>query len=192
MEAAELTHVDRIDTSKIHVCGHNLPVSKAVQLGVTVFHHPDGRPCSLLNSLRLDGDAVNREDSHFALMKKNTRNILDLLDDASCYARLPTDKELAGLVAKQLDAERDPESLTQALLKIARCKHAVETFRAIREALTPGKQRILMKNILVIFTKQYTDGTATDVSHLYPLIIEAQNIFSSKNGETNDEKRQRG
>jgi hypothetical protein len=54
----------------------------------------------------------------------------------------------------------------------------VETFRAIREALSPRNQRILMKNILVIFTKQYTGGTATDLQHLYPLIIEAQNILS--------------
>jgi hypothetical protein len=176
----ELTYVDRIDTSHIRVCGHNLPVSKAAQLGVTIFYHPDGRPCSLLNSLRLDGDAVNREDAHLAAMKENARNILDLLDDPSCYARLPTDRELARLVAKQLDRERSPESLTEALLKIARCQHAVETFRAIREALSPRNQRILMKNILVIFTRQYTDGTATELQHLYPVIIEAQNIISPK------------
>jgi hypothetical protein len=180
MKVAELTYVDRVDTSKIRICGHNFSVSKATQLGVTVFYHPDGRPCSLLNSLRLDGDAVNREDTHLAAMKENTRNILDLLDDPSCYARLPTDKELARLVATQLDRERDPESLTEALLKIARCQHAVETFRAIREALSPRNQGILMKNILVVFTRQYTDGTATDLQHLYPLIIEAQNVFSPK------------
>jgi hypothetical protein len=169
MGVAELTHVDRVDTSRIRVCGHNSPVTKAVQLGVTVFYHPDGRPCSLLNSLRLDGDAVNREDAHLAAMKENTRNILDLLDDPSCYARLPTDKGLARLIAKELDRERNPESLTEALLKIARCQHAVEAFRAIREALSPRNQHILMKNILAIFT------TAADLQHLYPLIIEAQN-----------------
>lgn len=180
MEVAEFTYVDRVDTSQIRLCGHRLPVKRRERLGVTIFYHLDGQPCALLNSLCLDGDTVNREDTRLAEIKKKARSIIALLDDPEVYARLPTDKEIASLVAKELDREKDPERFTEALLKIARCRHAVESFRAIRAALSPRNQRLLMKNIVTLFSMQYADGTATELHHLCPLLIEAQDMFLPK------------
>lgn len=184
MEKSQLTYVDRIDYSKIRVCGHNLPVTRIEKLGVIIFHHPDGTPCSLLNSLRLNADAINAEDALLSQAKGRAGSIVEKLDAPIVYSRLSTDKDLVERLAEELDEEKDLKRLEDAFLKIARGKNAVDVFRAIGAALGPEKNRIVLNNVAAVFTKQYRDGSIAELQHLYPLVLEAQQVLSEKRNST--------
>lgn len=180
MKSTQLTHVDRIDVSKIQYCGHEQPVTAVEKLGVPIFCHPDGKPCKLLNSLCLDGNMINEEDPVLSRIMAETDRIVDKIDDPIVYSRLSTDKAVIKRLAKELDREKDKKRFQEALLKIGQCEHAVDIFRAIGQALEPRKRRILLNNVTAIFTMQYCDGGVKGLEHLYPLVIEAQQLGVTK------------
>jgi len=184
-EKTQLTHVDRIDVSRIRYCGHDQPVTTIEKLGVPIFCHPDGKPCKLLNSLCLDGDLINEEDLLLSRAMAEAERIVDKIDDPIVYSRLSTDRALIKRLARELDREKDEKRFQDALVKIGHCEHAVEIFRAIADVLGPKKKRILLNDIAAVFTMQYRDGSVKGLEHLYPLIIEAQQLGVLKTGEKN-------
>jgi hypothetical protein len=182
-EKTQSTHVDRIDVSRIRYCGHDQPVTTVEKLGVPIFCHPDGKPCKLLNCLCLDGDMVNEEDPLLSRATAEADKIVDKIDDPIVYSRLSTDKALIKRLARELDREKDKKRFQEALLKIGHCEHAVEIFRAVGDVLGAKKRHILLNNVTAIFTIQYRDGSVKGLEHLYPLIIEAQQLGVLKSGE---------
>lgn len=176
MEKTRLTHVDRIDVTKIKICGHDQPVTAIEKLGVPIFCHPDGKPCMLLNSLRLDGDMINEQDPLLSCAIAQADRIIDKIDDPIVYSRLSTDKRLVKRLARELDREKDEKRFQEELIKVGHCEHAVAIFRAMADALGPEKKLILYHNIIAIFTAQFVDEGVKGLLHLQPLIMEAQQL----------------
>jgi len=184
LDKKDAIHVDRIDVSKIKICGHDMAVTRSERLGVNIFFHPDGKPCTLLNSLRLTGAAVNSEDVLLTKAKAEAERIIDKVDDPIVYSRLMSDKELVKRLAKELDEETDIKRLESAFTRIARGKNAVEVFRAMGQALGPDKNDIILNNVAAIFAKEYREGSVEGLQHLYPLVIEAQQVIAKKKNKT--------
>jgi len=161
-------YVDRVDVKHIQSCPHDLPVRRVEILGVQIFQHPDGEPCSVLNKLQLSGSEVNDEDSHLNAAKADAGSIIDKLDEPEVYSRLSTDAGLAERVARELDGERSKVRLEEAFLKIARGKNAVQAFKAIGAALDPEKYRVVLNNIAAV----YVNHKDEDLQHLLPLLME--------------------
>jgi len=161
-------YVDRVDTKHIQSCPHDLPVGKVEVLGVQIFQHPDGKPCSVLNSLQLSGPEVNESDPHLNAAKTDATSILEKLDDPLVYSRLYTDADLVERVAQELDKERSKSKLEEGFLRIARGKNAVEVFKAMGAALGPKKYRKVLNNIAAVYVKYRNE----DLQHLLPLLEE--------------------
>lgn len=179
----EVVLVDRIDVDKIKTCPHQMTVRPEKRFGVTVFvHQEDGEACSLLNSLCLSGDDLNREDRYLIAKKKGAKSILDLLDDPACYARLTTDDEMIQRLARELDRERSKKRLADAFTTIAKQKNAVEIFEGIIKVLGPKSRSTVLINVAHIYTRLYNEGDLQDVSHVYPLISECATILAKEKG----------
>ena len=184
MKSTQLTHVDRIDVSKIRYCGHNQSVTTIEKLGVPIFYHHDGKPCKLLNSLCLDGDLINKEDPLLSHAMAQAERIVDKIDDPVVYSRLATDKTVIKRLARELDREKNRARFQEALIKIGHCEHAVEIFRAIADILEPKKKKLLLHNIGAIYTMQYRDGDVEGLEHLVPLVIEAKQLADKEKNTT--------
>ncbi len=180
--------VDRIDVDKIRTCPHQKKTRSEKRFGVVVFVHEDGEPCSLLNSLRLDGDALNREDARLSKRKSEVKSILDLLDEPACYARITTDRDMLTRIAKELDDEEDKTLLEAAFMKISKEKNAVEVFEKIADILGPNNRDIVLHNVTAVYAKMYKQGDVADIHHLYPLISE----YAEKRAEERGKKHDKG
>lgn len=165
-----MTYVDRID-SQVHRCVHDLPVTKVENIGVSIFLHPDGKPCLLLNSLKLDMDTVNAEDLNLQRAKANGKSVLESLVDPIIYSRLTVDRELSKRLADELDHEKDMKKIEAGFLAIARGKNAPEVFRTIGSVLGPAKNEIVMWNVAAVYGRHYA---TEDLRHLVSLITEYQ------------------
>lgn len=188
LKQVQLTHVDRIDLSKIRFCGHDQPVTTIEKLGVPIFCHPDGKACRLLNSLCLDGDMINEEDPLLSRAMAQAERIVDRIDSPIVYSRLSTDRKLIKRLARELDREKDEKRYVEALIKIGHCEHAVQIFRAIADVLGPKTKTILFNNVIAIFTMQFCDESVKGLEHLQPLVAEAQqlNRFRKEEQEARD------
>jgi hypothetical protein len=173
----EQIYVDRVDTKHIRSCPHDLPVTGVEILGVQVFQHPDGEPCSVLNNLQMSGSEVNEADPRLRAAKADAQSIFEKLDEAEIYSRLSTDTGLIQRVAKELDASRSKKKVEEWFLKIARGKNAVEVFKAIGTALGPKKRRIVLENIACVYVKH---RFKEDLRHLVPLLVEYYEKYVQK------------
>ena len=179
--------VDRIDVEQIRTCPHQKRARPEKRFGVIVFVHEDGEPCSLLNSLRLDGDALNEEDARLTARKKKARSMLDLLDDPACYARITTDRDMLTRLAKELDEEESKQRLEKAFIKIAKEKNAVEVFEGIVGVLGPNSRNVVLNNVAAVYAKMYQQRDVPNVHHLYPIISEyAERLAKKKMGKNHD------
>lgn len=164
------THVDRIDTTKITTCPHNLAVKRVRKLGVIIFLHPDNTPCTFLNSFKLTGDILNAEDALLNEAKATTKDPLEWLNNPITYSRLGTDKTLMKRLAHDLDHETSSAKVEKAFLSIARGKNACDIIRAMIKAL-PDKETIILNNTAAIYANY---SQTEDVSHIYPIVLEYQ------------------
>ena len=179
--------VDRIDVEQIRICPHQKKTRPERRFGVVVFVHEDGEPCSLLNSLRLDGDALNKEDARLSERKGEAKSILDLLDDPACYARITTDRDMLTRLAKELDEEKSKQRLEKAFIKIAKEKNAVEVFEGIVGVLGPNSRNVVLNNVAAVYAKMYQQRDVPNVHHLYPIISEyAERLAKKKMGKNHD------
>jgi hypothetical protein len=180
--------VDRIDVEQIRICPHQKKARPEKRFGVVVFVHEDGEPCSLLNSLRLGGDALNKEDVRLTARKGEVESMLDLLDDPACYARLVTDRDMLTRLAKELDGEKSKQRLEKAFIKIAKEKNAVEVFEGIASVLGPSARDVVINNVAAVYAKMYQQRDVPNIHQLYPLISEyAKKLAEKKGGQKHDE-----
>lgn len=180
--------VDRIDVEQIRTCPHQKKTRPERRFGVVVFVHEDGKPCSLLNSLRLDGDALNKEDARLSERKGEVKSILDLLDDPACYARITTDRDMLTRLAKELDEEKSKQRLEKAFIKIAKEKNAVEVFEGIVGVLGPNARDVVINNVAAVYAKMYQQRDVPNIHHLYPLISEyAEKLAEKRRKKKRDE-----
>jgi len=188
-----LTYVDRIDTSKILSCPHGATVTRKQKFGVTIFYHPDGAPCTLLNSLQLDGDTLNAEDIVLNEALTQPGSALGWFDNPRIYSRLAADIRLIKRLAAELDAmnsKKDAHRLEAAILKIARGKNAVDIFRAIATILP---KRLVFHNVTAVYMKNILhiqDAEQQDLNHLYPIV--AENIQTGLEERLKQLKNERG
>ncbi len=179
--------VDRIDVNQIRTCPHQKKTRPEKRFGVVVFVHKDGEPCSLLNSLRLDGDTLNKEDARLSEKKAEAKSILDLLSDPACYARITTDRDMLTRLAKELNEAKDKTTLKAAFIMIAKEKNAVEVFEGIADVLGPNSRDIVLHNVAAVYAKMYQQGDVPDIHHLYPLISEyAEKLAKKRRGRKHD------
>lgn len=173
----EQIYVDRVDTKHIQSCPHDLPVTRVEVLGVQIFQHPDGEPCSVLNNLQMSGAEVNEADPRLKATKADAQSIFEKLESPEIYSRLSTDTGLVERVAKELDASRSKKKVEAWFLKIARGKNAVEVFKAIGAALGPRKRRIVFENVACVYVKH---RFKEDLRHLVPLLVEYYEKYVQK------------
>jgi hypothetical protein len=143
-------------------------VTKVEVLGVPIFQHPDGVPCSLLNALQLSGDQINAEDTSLNAAKANAQCILEMMDNPLIYSRLSTDKALVHRLAKELD-RLGKRRLDEAFLRIARGKNSVPVLKAMGEALGPKVWFTILNNVTATWVNH---RESEDLEHLLPLIRE--------------------
>ena len=176
----EAVYVDRVDTAHVQSCPHGFRVSMVEILGVKVFQHPDGEPCSVLNNLQLAGPEINEQDAHLRSVVSASGSVLDKLSDPEIYSRLGTDKGLIARVARELDRERSHSRLADGFLEIARGKNAVEVFRAIGTALGSKKYELVLRNVAAVYMARHQEE---DLSHLMPLLTEYVNTHLKKDAK---------
>ena len=166
--------VDRIDVSLIPSCPHGLVVRSRERLGVTIFYHPDGEPCSLLNSLFLTCDDINAQDARLNKVIREAKSIFEKMDDPYVYSRLTSYEPLVKRLTQELENERNLKKLKHMFLMIMRDENAVSIFRAIGAVLSPEKNKILLNNVAAIYAQHYVDE---DFDHLHELLIEAEPVL---------------
>lgn len=169
--------MDRVDTAHVQSCPHGVPVGIVEILGVKVFQHPDGEPCSVLNNLQLSGPEINEQDARLRAAVTDAGSILGKLSDPEIYSRLGTDRGLVERVARELDRERSHSKLADGFLEIARGKNAVEVFRAIGTALGSKKYELVLRNVAAVYMARHQEE---DLSHLMPLLTEYVNTHLKK------------
>lgn len=170
----DLIWVDRIDTSRIRICPHDVVLTVKERLGVPIFYHPDGKPCSVLNKLDLTGDEINAEDVRLNKAIREAKSIFEKIDDPWVCSRMSTYKPLVKRLAQELENERDLKKLEHMFLAIMRCTGAIEIFMAIGTVLGPEKNRILLNNVAAIYTEHYMNE---NLEYLYPLLVETEPVL---------------
>ena len=167
-------YVDRIDTSRIRTCPHGVVVTVKRTLGVDIFYHPDGKPCSVFNKLDLTADYINAEDAYLNKVIREAKSIFKKINEPRVYPVLSTYEPLVKRVAQELENERDLKKLKDMFLTLMRGEDAVAVFRAIGAVLGPEKNEILLNNVIAIYAKRYP---YEDLEHLHQLLIEAEPVL---------------
>jgi hypothetical protein len=167
-------YVDRIDTSKILTCPHGVVLTVKRRLGVDIFYHPNGKPCSVFNKLQLTADDLLAEDVYLNKVIREAKSIFEKIKEPRVYAVMGTYKPLVKRLAQELENERDLKKLKHMFLTIMRGSNAADVFRAIGAVLGPDKNEILLNNVAALYAKRYPHE---DLKHVHQLLIEAEPVL---------------
>ena len=53
---------------------------------MTIFYHPDGKPCSVLNKLGLTSDYLNGQDVHLNKVIREAKSVFEKIRDPLVYS----------------------------------------------------------------------------------------------------------